>query len=99
MIVFSTIYQKIVFLTEQDLQNILYNNSEYLVLVPDFYVSCEVLDKNHNSILFNEFSIYQNYAVTGNDSSYWYKINEELYNYITMLNLEICNRMLDEEIL
>lgn len=85
-------------LTEQDLKSVIENGNEIIVLGPDFYTHHQILSTIHPNIVNNNFYIYQGYAVTGNDSSYWYKINQELSNYITTLNLEICNQMFDDQL-
>lgn len=79
-------------LTAEDLRFVKENNSQYIVLGPELYTSHQILNKFSPSI--NYFHIYQGYAVTGNDS-YWYKINKELSEYITKLNLEICSQMIN----
>lgn len=86
-------------LTSQDLQAVIQCNTEIIVLRPDFYTQHEILNNTHPNIIGNMFSIYQGYAVTGNDSSYWYKINQDLVEYITTLNMEICNQIFHDQLI
>lgn len=85
-------------LTWEDLQSIIKYNNNIVVIGPDFYTNHQILDNNNPNITGNMFYIYQCYAVTGNNSSYWYKINEDLLNYIIILNTEICNQMLCDQL-
>lgn len=86
-------------LTQQDLESILHHGNQILVIGPDFYSHHEILSSEHPNIKTNAFYIYQGYAVTDNDSSYWYKINQQFSDYITTLNLEICNQLFEEQLM
>jgi len=86
-------------LTYEDLRSVIDCNNEIIVLGPDFYTHHEILNNTHPNIIGNMFSIHQGYAVSGNDSSHWYKINEDLSEYITTLNLEMCNQLFNDQLI
>ena len=83
----------------EDIKSILHYNTEIIVLGPGFYTHHEILNNTHPNISENMFYLYQNYAVTGNECSYWYKINQDLSDYITTLNIEICNQIFNDQLI